>query len=42
MKKKNRQTKKEKQANNIAIAENEYNSSLYLSKQAITVISNII
>jgi hypothetical protein len=38
-KKKDRQTEKKEQADNIAIAKDEYNSSLYLPEQAMTVTS---
>jgi hypothetical protein len=38
-KKRDRQTEKEEQADNVAIAKDEYNSSLYFSEQAMTVTS---
>ena len=34
---KDKQEQKEEQASNIAIAKDKYNSSLYLSKQAISI-----
>jgi hypothetical protein len=39
VKKRDRQAEKKEQADNIAIAEDKYDSFLYLSEQAITVTS---